>query len=131
MALQAADSAGRHWALLGLLIAGPETAVPLLDAVRPLLQDPSPSVQVSAAEVLATCGTPDDLATALTTLKRLAPPPVHGPPLTLAVLAVLESLGSKAGDLTSFLTTLEVKSPGFPARYDSYVPRMAGDLLKH
>ena len=129
-ALRSEDSAGRHWALLGLLIAGPETAVPLLDAVRPLLQDPSPSVQVSAAEVLAACGTPDDLATALTTLKRLAPPAVHGPPLTLTVLGVLESLGPKAGDLTSFLTSLEVKSPGFPARYNSYVPRMVEDLLK-
>jgi uncharacterized sulfatase len=130
VALQAADSAGRHWALLGLMIAGPETAVPLLDAVRPLLQDPSPSVQVSAAEVLATFGTRDDLAKALITLKRLAPPAAHGPPLTLTILGVLESLGPKAGDLTSFLTTLEVESPGFPARYNSYVPRMVEDLLK-
>lgn len=126
--LTAAESAVRYWSVLGLLMNGQETAAPLLDAVRPLLHDPSPSVQVVAAEVLATYGTPTDLNDSLGVLKALVPASTHGPHLTLTALTALDTLGPKAGDLKTFLSTVDVSSPGLPKRYSEYAPRLLKDM---
>jgi arylsulfatase A-like enzyme len=128
--LQAKDAAVRYWTVSGLLMGGREAAVPLLAAVRPLLKDESASVQTAAAEVLAWFGTEEDAATAVAVLKTLAPAAAHGPLVSLEVLAALERVGARAGNLESFLNGLDVRAPNLPSRYREYAPRLLQDLVE-
>ena len=126
--LKAPDPAIRYWALLGLQIDGKETALPLKEAIRPLLNDPSPSVQIAAAELLADFSGLDETVLAVRVLKALAPSAAAGPLVSLEALSALGRLGSKAGNLNAFYLELNVKSPGYPPRYREYAPRMLQDL---
>lgn len=129
-AFSAPDSAVRHWAVLSLLMAGEEAAVPHLAAVRPLLHDPSTAVQVTAAEVLGSYGTPADRTLALAVLKGLVPAAASGPHITLAALSALDALGPKAGDLNNFLAKVNVSAPDLPKRSSGYALRLLEHMMK-
>ncbi len=57
--LQDGDSAVRYWAAVALEALGPEAA-PAKDALKKVLDDPSPDVHITAARVLCRLGSCDD-----------------------------------------------------------------------
>jgi len=71
--LKSADSAVRYWGATGLLMKG-EAALPHRDALLAALKDPSPIVQITAAEALGRFGSEADAALALDVLMKLIQP---------------------------------------------------------
>jgi HEAT repeat protein len=88
--LQDQDAGVRYWAAVGLQAAGRDAA-PAKDALRRVLTDPSPSVQVAAAAALASLG---DAEAALPILTRQ----LKGEQLDVALQAAraLQLLGEPA-----------------------------------
>jgi uncharacterized sulfatase len=108
-----ADAGVRYWGALGLLMRSeraPET----------LLQDPSPSVRIVAAESLA----------ALETLAELADPVKNGAYVSMQALAAIGSLGDQAAPLRERIRALPRQDPKAPERVRSeYIGRLVASIL--
>jgi len=115
------DSGVRYWGVMGLLMR--RKAAP-----AKLLQDPSRSVCIAAAESLAHYGREDDLQPAMERLIALADAARNGPYAAMQALAAIDSLGLKAKPWRNAIAALPREAPGAPERVRSeYIRR----LLEH
>ena len=119
-ALADADSAVRYWAVLGMTMRGQPAVAATHDRLAALLGDPSPSVQVAAAEALAKFGEPTDLEQALSVLVNLADVSRHGVWVGMAALQVLDELDAKAASVADQIRALPTLDPAAHPRYRSY-----------
>ena len=90
------DPAIRYWAAMGILIRGMRAFKATESSIRESLNDVNPSVQVIAAEILATFGTMEDRQSALRLLVELARPDEQGVYVALEALNTVNNLGEIA-----------------------------------
>jgi arylsulfatase A-like enzyme len=102
--LEDRDSAFRYWGAVGCVAMG-EKAKPAADALLKALSDPSPSVQVAAAEALCGLGRLDD---ALPVLSRALKHESEW--VRLAAVNVLDRLGSKADSVKPAMKEMAEKN---------------------
>jgi arylsulfatase A-like enzyme len=123
------DGAVRYWAMLGLVMRGPEAVSDNLAAVRAAQQDSSPSVRIVAAEALAAYGRKDDFEPALETLLRLAHPKKNSVYISMAALNAIDRLGAKArpglATIKSWLADVAAADRGAAG-----IPRLIDNILR-
>ena len=100
------------------------------DRLAALLNDPSPSVRVAAAEALAKFSEPADLEKALSTLVDLADVSRHGVWVAMAALQVLDELDEKAAPVADQIRRLPTVDPAVHPRYRSYPARIRKSLFE-
>ena len=91
-----ADSAVRYWSALGLLMRGTNGTQAGNAQLTAALKDASPYVRIVAAQSLAQYGGEDALPSSLAVLGELAPVDKSGVFVSMAALAAIDALGSKA-----------------------------------
>ena len=128
-ALGHADSAVRYWGAVGLLARGGPAVEAARPALRAALDDPSASVQVTAAEALGRFGREEDLAPALDLLLSRAN--LDGNDLFTSVLALnaLDYLDGRARDAVEAIRALPRGQAGMRRQYQSYVPQLVDKIL--
>ena len=127
--LKHAEAGIRYWAVMGLLIRGSNAVVPAVHELRPLLEDPSPSVQIVAAQALGLWGAGEDLQAALRTLQSLCDPEKNGAFAALEALSAIDALGERAEPALSLLRSIPRQDPAAPARAREYTGRMLNRLV--
>lgn len=118
----------RYWGSLGLLMRGQAAVAPRGQRWLALLDDPSPSVQIVAAEGLARFGTAAEQLAGTDTLLELADWQSHSAFTSLAALAALETLESRLPFLADRISKLATTGEVPHNRYASYVPRLVQRL---
>lgn len=139
------DAAVRFWGVQAVRVRGAALRAACTPRLRALLADPSPSVRIAAAQVLADstaasgsvgagasgsdstkAGTAagEDDAAALATLARCLDPADSGFFASLAALEAIDSLGERAKPLHATLAALSWKGTAPHARYQSYPARL-------
>ena len=128
-ALDHADSAVRYWGAVGLLARGGPAVEAARPALRAALDDPSASVQVTAAEALGRFGSADDLDPALDVL--LARASLDDNDLFTAVLALnaLDYLDERAAGAIEAIRALPREQAGMRRQFRSYVPQLIDKTL--
>lgn len=124
-----ADSAVRFWGALGVLMRGQEGTLQAQETLIKALDDPSPNVQIAAAQSLGAFGDDAVLAKALETLGGLASPETNGVLTSMAALAAIEALGAKASPLHATLAQMSANGPSPDGRFDSYVARLLQNIV--
>ncbi len=120
----------RYWTLRGLALDGAAAAAPHLPRLRKMLHDESPDVALTAADLLARCGGPDDRATALALLGDRADPAVNDHFVARAALEIIDNLGPLAAPLRPRLATFVRESPELPdARYQYDLDKLIAHAL--
>jgi uncharacterized sulfatase len=127
-ALADADSGVRCWAVLGLLMRGPDAVSTAHDALLKTLDDPTPDVRLTAAEALGQHGTDADLARVLPLLAQAADWSKNDVFTAMAALNAITALGEKAAPLAATLKTLPTKGSAPDGRFKEYIPRLLEDL---
>ena len=122
------DSAVRYWAALGLLMRGRAGVESGHEVLVKALHDPSPYVQVVAAEALATFAMKSDLEGALPLLAERADWQGNNVFVAMAALNAIGELDQLAEPLSKQLISLTEKGPAPHARYIDYVPRLLQTL---
>lgn len=110
----------RYWAFIGLLNHVGALSEPPIEKVRSGLADPSPSVRVISAEVLAWVGTEEDRAEALQTLLVHSDLNTHHFTVVNFALNSLDYLGAKAASVSPEIENLPSvveHLPGFARNY--------------
>ena len=128
-ALGHADSAIRYWGAVGLLARGGSAVEAAGPALRAALDDPSASVQVTAAEALGRFGREEDLTPALDLLLSRAN--LDGNDLFTSVLALnaLDYLDDRARGAVEAIRALPREQAGMRPQYRSYVPQLVDKIL--
>lgn len=90
------DSAVRYWAALGFLMRGKDAVTGNKGVLQLALKDPSPSVQIAAAEALGQFGGKDELDASLKVLIERGQPKNNSHYISMAALNALDRLGEKA-----------------------------------
>ncbi len=128
-ALGHADGAVRYWGAVGLLARGASAVSAARPALRAALDDPSASVQVTAAEALGRFGAADHLAPALGVL--LARANLDDNDLFTAVMALnaLDYLDERARGAVDAIRALPRGRDGMRPQYRSYVPQLIDKTL--
>lgn len=124
-----ADSAVRHWAVLGILIRGQSGASACRAELIRALEDKSPYVRATAAEALGRYGSSSDIDRALSTLVPLANMRTQGVYVAMWALNAIDTLGSKAARIKPAIEALPRNAAGVPGRLTSYVPRLLDDII--
>ncbi|WP_435011267.1 sulfatase-like hydrolase/transferase [Tundrisphaera lichenicola] len=122
------DPAVRYWAALGILIRGKAGFESAGKELAKALDDPSPEVQVVAAQALGTHGSEEDRSRAIANLLSLADWSKNDVFTSMTALAAIDDLGPRAGSLAKSIRALPAKGPAPDPRYASYVPRLLQDL---
>lgn len=115
-ALNDPDPAIRYWAAKGILIRGQQAFNDTDSQIRLALEDQNHSVQVVAAEILATYGNDEDIRQARQRLVELARPDEFGAYVALEALNVVENIGERAKPLESALLENPEEDPRAPWR---------------
>ncbi len=124
------DPSIRHWAALGLLMRGKAGVEAGEAALKTALQDKTPIVRVQAAHCLAQFGTGASAKLGLDALVELAHAGRNDLFTAIAALDSLDQLGDKAAPQAAAIRNLPETATPPEARYEPYVPRLAGDLKK-
>jgi len=127
-ALKHEDSAARYWAALGIQLRGKEAVTSHRKGLLKALHDSSPSVQVVAAEVLATHGGKDIDDQSVKLLVDRAHPRKNSAYVSLAALNALDRLGDK---VRPYRETVEGWPTAIPPGYErsAYgVPRLIAKI---
>jgi uncharacterized sulfatase len=127
--LQDDDSAVRYWAATGLLAqeqAGVDAGQERLAAA---LGDPSPMVQIVAAEALGRFGDDDEVASATKVLLKYAQPETDYY-LAVAAWNSLDFLDSRARPALSQLKTIRAQHENIPRRMGEYSVRLKATTLR-
>jgi uncharacterized sulfatase len=122
------DSGMRYWGVMGMLIRGKDAVIPHVGALSGLLSDPSPSVQIAAAEALGIHGDDQHAKAAAETLLSIVekhPGDIH---IMLQALNAADHLGKRMALANNALTRVHA----LPEKHDDWEQRAAGkpDLLK-
>jgi len=123
------DSAVRFWSALGLLMRGEEGSRQSAAVLEKALSDDSINVRVAAAQALGQYGDAASLPKALATLESLAAPETNGVLTSMAALAAIEALGSKAASLHAKIAAMKPDGQSPDGRYNSYVPRLMENIV--
>jgi uncharacterized sulfatase len=126
--LQAADSAVRYWAALGILTRGATAVERSHAALLRAMRDSSPYVRIMAAEALARFGASQDLEPALETLLANANAEKNGTYVATAALNALDALGQKANSRKAAIEALPRTDPNAPNRAAGYPGRLVQTL---
>lgn len=128
-ALGHADSAVRYWGAVGLLARGePAVGVARL-RLREALDDPSTSVQVTAAEALGRFGPEEDLAAVLDRLLSRANLDANDLFTSVLALNALDYLDDRARNAVEAIRALPREQAGMRRQYRSYVPQLVDKIL--
>jgi arylsulfatase A-like enzyme len=122
------DSAVRYWSALGLLMRGTSGTQAGKAQLTSAFKDASPYVRIVAAQSLAQYGGEDALPSSLAVLGELAPVDKNGVFVSMAALAAIDALGTKAAPLLNTVRTMSQDGPSPDARFNSYVPRLVADI---
>jgi arylsulfatase A-like enzyme len=122
------DSAVRYWSAMGLQMRGEDAVKTALDALQQLLDDPSPSVRVVAAQCVAEYGSDAARANALNTLVEAANIQRNGVFSAIAALNALDELGDEAASVRDQIAILPRQDADVQPRMRSYVPRLLETL---
>jgi uncharacterized sulfatase len=120
------DSAVRWWAVMGFLMRGPMPDI--LPDPNLVLNDDSPYVRITAAQLFVEYGNDQQKEAALAALRQLAPPDKNGVLTSLAALVAIDALGKKAAPLLDTIRTMPTEGPSPDGRYNSYVPRLVAAI---
>lgn len=118
------DSAIRYWAVMHLLMAGEKAVPKFREALHQTLEDPSPSVRVVGAEVLATFGDGKESTQAVTLLVGLAEPGKNSPYIRLAALNALDRLGEAVRPHRETIGRWPTEVPKGQQRFAYGIPRL-------
>lgn len=120
----------RYWAALGIYMRGADAIATSKDAVRPLLRDFEPTVQIVAAQALAAHGDPADIAPAIERLLALAD--VRNNEITVVCFALnaLDYLDDRAKPWLAQIKALPTDESNVSERYRSYVPQLVKKILQ-
>ena len=111
------DSGVRYWGVTGVLIRGAAAVKRARAPLAQALQDPSPSVQIAAAEALGRYGDePNDVSTAMTLLLKLANCVDTNSYIAMLALNAITALGDKAKPYKEQIVALPVVDAKSPAR---------------
>ena len=126
--LGADDSAIRYWAAMGLLIRGPQVALPAIDDLHETLEDDAPAPRIVAAEIIARFGSPDQLDEALDVMLSAAD--IRSNPLFVSVQALnaIAAVGPKAKHRLADIKALPNQPENAPGRVRSYTGRLLENL---
>jgi uncharacterized sulfatase len=124
------DSGVRCWAALGLLMRGASAIGSARAALEKALDDESPDVRITAAEMLARFGSDADRARALPLLAEWADWGKHGVFPAMAALNSIGATGEKATPILERVKALPAKGPSPDPRYNEYVPRLLKALQR-
>lgn len=122
------NSVLRYWGALGLRMRGAAGVTSAAETLAGLLDDPSPSVRVVAAEALANHGDAPAQAAAIDALFALADWSHSDVFTSIAALAALETLGDRLPTLAERIEALPDEGTSPHGRYSSYVPRLVQRL---
>ena len=119
----------RYWGAVGLLARGDPAVGAARPRLREALDDPSTSVQVTAAEALGRFGAAEDLTSALDVL--LARASLDDNDLFTAMLALnaLDYLEERARGAVEAIRALPRERDGMRRQYRSYVPQLVDKIL--
>jgi arylsulfatase A-like enzyme len=122
-------AASRYWGCMSLRVHGlPKQHV---DAVVPLLADPSAAVRVAAAELLVRAESTELQAKAWQTLLKSADGNTCSCMESNEALNVIDELGELAKPQLAALRQVDAKKTGsWPKRYQGYPGRVWNDMLK-
>ncbi|HOW71234.1 MAG TPA: sulfatase-like hydrolase/transferase [Phycisphaerae bacterium] len=127
--LEDADSAVRYWAAMGILMRGRTSVEAAEPALRQALKDPSPHVQIVAAEALARFGTAADLPVMLGLLIDRADVSRNGIYVSLPALNAIDALGGRAAGFRSAIAALPRTHPSVIQRMESSIPKILDAML--
>jgi arylsulfatase A-like enzyme len=122
------DSAVRYWGLLGIQMRGKSAVDAATEELRRALEDPSPYVQVAAAQALAQFGDPQDISTPLDRLVKLSDWSRQDVFVAMAALNSLDGLEDRAAPAMAEIRQLPTQGKAPHPRYNDYVPRLLQDL---
>jgi arylsulfatase A-like enzyme len=126
--VQAADSAVRYWAVVGLRLQGDASSATVLISLRHALADVAPAVKIAAAETLVRIGSESDRTGALEILASLADPAKNEALAAFTALSALDNLGGRAEPVRARVAGFSAESARLPhGRYNILFP----DLLEH
>ena len=128
-ALGHADSAVRYWGAVGLLARGEPAVGAARLRLREALDDPSTSVQVTAAEALGRFGPEEDLAPALDRLLSRANLDANDLFTSVLALNALDYLDDRARNAVEAIRALPREQAGMRRQYRSYVPQLVDKIL--
>jgi uncharacterized sulfatase len=114
--LKDAEPGVRYWGAVGLLVRGAADVMRARDALTAVLDDPSPSVAIAAAEALGTFGTPDDVSAAMTTLLAFADSATNNSYVAMLALNAISNMGDRARPYVNQIAKLSVVDPKSPER---------------
>ncbi len=122
------DAAVRYWSVLGLLMRAPSGEKVPTDLLAKLSEDPSPDVQIAAAETLLRFGPPDSRPATLALLLKLADWKKNNIFSVLPALAALDAAGDAATPAAAEILALPRQGPSPDIRFKEYPPRLLEDL---
>ena len=123
-ALSHNSAAMRYWGGMGLQMRGKSDAPGEHEMLVKLLTDESPSVRVTAAEVLGTYGNPQDLSKALEVLLAAADCTKQGIYSAVEALNALHRLGHKVDPVKDKIGALPKEVAGTEQKLKEYIPRL-------
>ena len=122
--LSASDPAVRYWGVIGFAVRGREATQRHFSELRRLLDDPNPSVQIAAAELVGQYGNAEDLQRAMDVLLEYGNLEKHRLFEALAALNAVDALGERARPFRKSIAALPARKKGLPRRLSNYVPRL-------
>lgn len=124
------DAGVRYWAAVGLLIRGPTGVSASAQVLRKLVNDPSPSVRVPAAEALAAWGEGEDGRLGSEQLLQLADARRHGYFVAVAAMNAIDNLPQAVLPPPSALEGLPTAATGVHERMNDYLIRLKKRLTR-
>ncbi|TLD72128.1 DUF229 domain-containing protein [Phragmitibacter flavus] len=118
----------RYWAATGLLIRGQSVYTDAYPALKKALIDPTPSVQIIIAEIVARHGDAADQQEALSILLKLANVEQSDWFTAVEALNSVIALGDRAATIKDEIAALPQSLPTTPKRLAEYVPRLIETL---
>jgi uncharacterized sulfatase len=118
----------RYWGGMGLQMRGKGNEPGEHEMLVKLLTDESPSVRVTAAEVLGTYGNQEDLAKALEVLLAAADCTKQGIYSAVEALNALHRLGHKVDPVKDKIAALPKEVAGTEPKLKEYIPRLMEEI---
>ncbi len=123
-------SAVRYWAAMGLLIRGKDSVRATRSELNAALKDPSPSVQIIAAQALGQYGNQRDVRKALPVLLSKSDFTKNSLYLSMLSLNAIDAMDKRAASIKDQISKLPTVSEDATRRLRNYVPNLIAKTLK-